>query len=442
MAQHAAGVTGVQARDPWRYRWVVLGVATFTQASSGFFVGGIGALGVHLRHALGLSAAQLGLLVSAAQFAPLAGLLVAGVLLDRYGERWVVGAGATLVGVALCTGSLAPGYGALLVALLVVGAGYSTVQPGGSMSVASWFRASQRGVAMGIRQAGLPLGAALASAVLPLVASHFGWRATLVTGGLSALLGAGLFLACCRRPPVAPASGTGGSASGTGGSASEAGASGARSSASVAAGAQPPVPLGAQLRARWAMLREPTAVRIMLSGAALISVQSGVGILTVLHLNQTASVPAGRAALVLTASQGAGVAGRVCLAAWSDRSRSGRYLVVLVCMVAVLAGLTVLMTPAGRSPVVAGAVFVWLGFFGFGWYGPWVAYVTETAPQDRTGFALGLAMSGNQIAIVAMPPVLGLLADATGSFTLSWALLSALTLTALAATARPRRQLR
>ncbi|WP_241562739.1 MFS transporter [Streptomyces hoynatensis] len=157
---------------------------------------GLGALGVHLQSALGLSTAQLGLLVSAAQLVPLAGLLVAGELLDRYSERWVVGSGAGLVALALGAGSLAPGYAALLVALLVAGTGYSTVQPGGSKSVASWFDASQRGFAMGVRQAGLPLGAALASAVLPLVAEEFGWRATLLTGGFVALLGAGLFMGC------------------------------------------------------------------------------------------------------------------------------------------------------------------------------------------------------------------------------------------------------
>src|ERR1044072_8625242 len=205
MTQQTAGRAGSQARDPWRYRWIVLGIATFTQAASGFFVGGIGALGVHFQSALDLSTVQLGLLFSAAQLVPLAGLLVAGELLDRYSERWVVGIGAGAVGLALGAGSLAPGYTALLVALLLVGMGYSTVQPGGSKSVASWFDASQRGFAMGIRQAGLPLGAALASAVLPLVAEEFGWRATLLTGGFVALFGAALFMCCYRRPPVLPA---------------------------------------------------------------------------------------------------------------------------------------------------------------------------------------------------------------------------------------------
>nr|BFE81215.1 hypothetical protein GCM10020093_038160 [Planobispora longispora] len=150
-----------------RYRWVILGVATLTQATSGFFVQGIGAMSAHLQRDLHLSTAQLGLLLSAAQLVPLIGLSVAGELLDRHNERWVVGIGACVVAVSLGAGSMASGYASLLLVLLIVGAGYSTVQPGGSKSVASWFDASQRGLAMGVRQAGLPLGGVLAAAVLP-----------------------------------------------------------------------------------------------------------------------------------------------------------------------------------------------------------------------------------------------------------------------------------
>ncbi|MEU8270776.1 MFS transporter [Sphaerisporangium sp. NPDC049002] len=97
-----------------------------------------------LRRDLSLSTTQLGLLLSAAQLVPLAGLLVAGELLDRYGERWVVGIGAGVIAVSLAMGSLAPGYESLLLVLLIVGAGYGPVEPGGSKSVASWFDSSQR----------------------------------------------------------------------------------------------------------------------------------------------------------------------------------------------------------------------------------------------------------------------------------------------------------
>jgi predicted MFS family arabinose efflux permease len=391
----------VLTRGPGRYRWVVLGVATFTQAAAGFFVQGIGALGVQLQRDLGLSTAQLGLLVSAAQLAPLVGLLVAGELLDRFHERWVVSAGAGVVGGALLTGMLAPGYAALLGVLLVVGAGYSTVQPGGSKSVASWFDDSRRGTAMGIRQAGLPLGAALASAALPAVAESSGWRATLLVGGTAALLGAVAFAVLYRRPPARPTA------------AREAGT-------------------------RLALLRDPAMVLALLCGVGLIAVQCGVGLLTVLHLHEEASLSAGRAALVLVAAQGAGVVGRICLAAWSDRARSDRQGVVTLSMLAVVLALALLVSPAGRSPVAAGAAFVWLGFWGIGWYGPWVALVTEAAPGGRTGFALGLAMAVNQVAIVVVPPVLGLLRDVTGGFAAPWGLLIVMNCLALVAAVASR----
>ncbi|WP_019073624.1 MFS transporter [Streptomyces hokutonensis] len=398
--------------DATRYRWTVLAVATFTQAASGFFVQGIGAMGIVLRQELGLTAAQLGLLISAAQLAPLLGLTVAGELLDRYDERWVVGAGACVVGLALGTGSLAPGYASLLCVLLVVGAGYSTVQPGGSKSVASWFDASQRGFAMGVRQAGLPLGAALASAALPVLADAYGWRTALLAGGLVALLGAAAFVGFYRRPPGQIA----------------------LQVRELNATSSPTTPA-----ARLRLLREPSMARIMLSGASLISVQCGVGILTVLYLHDVAFVGAGSAALALVVVQIAGVAGRVVLAARSDRGTAGRYATVRLCMVAVVAAMAVLLTPPGRSTAVACCALVWLGFFGFGWYGPWVADVTESAPPGRTGFALGLAMSVNQVAIVVVPPALGLLTDLTGGFTAAWGLLIVMVLAALAVSARSER---
>ncbi|MEU4835154.1 MFS transporter [Streptosporangium sp. NPDC023615] len=401
------------AHHAWRYRWVVLAVATFTQAASGFFVQGIGAMGVHLQRDLNLSTTQLGLLLSAAYLAPLVGLPVAGELLDRYDERWVVGIGAAVVAVSLGAGSVAPGYGSLLLVLLVVGAGYSTVQPGGGKSVASWFGTSQRGLAMGIRQAGLPLGGVLAAAALPGLAAALGWRTTLTAGALVALSGAVAFMCLYRRPPVR-----------------------GRPRDEAPRDGEPRASLGSRVGARLRVLREPSITRIVLSGTCLVSVHSGIGLLTVLHLHETAAVGAGPAALVFMAVQGAGAAGRVCLAAWSDRVGSGRHTCVLSCMAAVVAGTAALTTPLGRSPAAACLLFVWLGFFGIGWYGPWIAHVAESAPPGRTGVTLGMVMAVNQVAIIATPPVLGLLSDLAGGFGAAWGLLTVATAATLAVTAR------
>ncbi|MFD0277956.1 MFS transporter [Kitasatospora sp. NPDC127111] len=404
-------------RPPGRYRWIVLGVATFTQAASCFFVQGVGAMGVQLQRDLQLDTAQLGLLLSAAQLVPLVGLLVAGELLDRYDERWVVGIGALVVTAGLAGGSLAPGYPALLLALLVVGAGYSTAQPGGSKSVATWFDADRRGFAMGVRQAGLPLGGALASALLPYLAEEFGRRAALLAGALVALTGACVFMGCYRRPPVAPG--------------------GPLDRRPPAAPDAPP--LRSKLRLRLRLLGEPAMVRIVLSGTSMVTVQCGLGVLSALYLHDVTGLGPGPAALVLVVTQVAGVAGRIGLAAWSDRSRAGRYAPVRASMAAVIAGMALLLTPLGRSPVAACLVFAWLGFFGIGWYGPWVACVAESAPPGRTGFALGLAMAVTQIAVVLAPPALGLLKDATHGYGPAWGALATVTALALALTLRTGR---
>ncbi|MFF7586093.1 MFS transporter [Kitasatospora purpeofusca] len=400
--------------SPLPYRWTILGVATFTQAASCFFVQGIGAMAVPLQNALDLSTAQLGLLLSASQLVPLVGLLVAGELLDRYGERWVVGIGAGVVAAGLLAGSLAQGYASLLVVLLVVGAGYSAIQPGGSKSVAAWFEPSRLGFAMGVRQAGLPLGGAVAVAVLPLVAAASGWRVAVLVGGLVALAGAVAFTVLYRRPPGTVA----------------------MRSAAPAAGAPVTAPRSAPLMDRLRLLREPAMAKALLSGTAMVSVHSGIGVLGALYLHDVTGLGAGASGAVLVAAQLAGMLGRIGLAAWSDRSRAGRYRPVLASMVAAAVALVALATPLGGHPLAAAVLFAWLGFFGIGWYGPWVAHLAEAAPPGRTGFALGLVMAANQVAVILAPPALGLLRDTTGGYTAAWSALAVATAATVAVTAR------
>ena len=260
--------TSSLTRDPGRYRWIVLGVATFTQTAAGFFVQGIGALGVQLQRDLGLSTAQLGLLVSAAQLAPLVGLLVAGELLDRFDERWVVSAGAGVVG-------RRPDDGHALARVRRAARrppgrrrglqhGPARRQQVGGVLVRRLRGAGRRWASA---QAGLPW-APRSPRGAPAVAGT-GWRATLFVGGAVALLGAAAFAVLYRRPPVRPTA-------------------------------------ARQAGTRLALLRDPAMVLALLCGVGLISVQCGVGLLTVLHLHEAASLPPARAALILVAAQARG----------------------------------------------------------------------------------------------------------------------------------------
>ena len=108
-------------------------------------------------------------------------------------------------------------------------------------------------------------------------------------------------------------------------------------------------------------------------------------------------------------------------------------------MLAVGAGFVVLASMPGQMPVPALIVVAaWLGFFGLGWYGPWVAFVADVAPRESVGLALGTAMALNQIAIMGAPLLLGFLHDLAGGYVAVWGSMAALLAAAMFATHRLR----
>jgi sugar phosphate permease len=379
------------------YRWLVLSAATLAQATASFAMLGLAALAGFLQRDFALTAAETGLLITASYAAPLFSLLFVGDLLDRKSERLIIGIGAAIGAAALLLAATASSYAVLLLWLLVAGLGYSTTQPGGSKSVSAWFRGDRLGLAMGIRQAGLPLGGAIAAAILPTVAAAWSWRAAFVAGAAAAL-GGGLFFALVYRPPQDE-----------GAEAAEAAPNKTKREALTAASVA-------------ALLREKWMRNAIVAGLALVSAQYGILTWLMLYLRDHAHIALTRGALFLSLAQFAGVAGRIGLAAWSDRAPERRFRLLALSMIAVAAGVLFLMFVPARTPEPALALLAaWLGFFGLGWYGPWVAYLAEAAPADKVGLTIGAAMATNQLGIIGAPPLLGLVHDLSGGYTALWA---------------------
>ena len=384
-----------------QYRWVILVAATFAQACACFFVQGFGSIALDVKSEMNLTNWQIGTLISAAQLLPLAGLLIAGELLDKYSERFVVGIGTLIVGVSLCGAALATSYTELLIALIILGFGYSTAQPGGSKSVSNWFKGSQLGFAMGIRQAGLPLGGAMATLLLPFIAIRHSVQAAFLTGGLIALFGALLFMLLYKTPETQQST------------------------------AKKQINLKLAVISRLSMASHPSMRKIMMSGASLTASQYAISVFLVLHLHTSLGLESSIAAMMFFVALGAGIAGRIILAAWSDRCKAGRYYPVMTCLGVVTAILILLPVLNTQNLAILGAFMVLTGFFAYGWYGPWVAYIAETAPADRKGFALGMAMTANQVSVVLIPPIIGLSRDSLGTYAYGWgalAIVSALVL--------------
>ena len=368
-----------------RYRWAVLAAATVAQTTASFAMQGLGVLAGFLQQSLSLSGAGVGLLVTVAGAAPIVMLLIVGHLLDGHDERRIVGAGALVAAVGLGVVALAAGYPVVLVGLFVLGIGYSTAQPGGSKSVAAWFPVRRRGMAMGIRQAGLPLGGAAAALVLPVVTQAWGWRPAFAVTAAVVLVGGLVFVVVYKRPPSTVAN----------------------------------KPIQALRLRLAAQLRAPAMMAILVSGVTLVTAQYGITTYFMLFLRDHNGIPLTRGAILFFAVQAAGALGRIVLAAASDRAGVGRLPWIRLCMITTAAMLALLpLLPANLA--LAAVAAACLGFFGYGWYGPWVAHVSESYPGEQVGLSLGTAMAVNQIAIVATPPILGLVADLYGYPAMWW----------------------
>ena len=298
-------------QDKPAYRWLVLAAATAAQATASFALLGLAALAGFLQRDFNLTAAETGLLITASYAAPLFSLLFVGDLLDRKSERLIIGVGAVVLFVPFVFAAASRHYAVLLAWLFIAGLGYSATQPGGSKSVSAWFRGGRLGLAMGIRQAGLPLGGAVAAAILPAVAAAWSWRAAFVAGAVAALAG-GLFFALIYRPPP-----------------EDADAASRREPLTVAAVA--------------GLLRQPWMRNAIVAGLALVSAQYGILTWLMLDLRDHAHIALTRGAFFLALAQAAGAIGRIALAAWSDRTPALRFRLLTLSMIAIAAGVLVLM---------------------------------------------------------------------------------------------------
>jgi MFS family permease len=135
--------------------------------------------------------------------APIAGILCTliawGAAADRFGERRILTLGLAVAGAA--------GLGAASVhdplqrwlLLFAVGASSSSIHAASGRLILGWFGAQERGLAMGIRQMGQPLGVGLAAIVLPSLAIS-GTGNALAALGVACLASAALIWLVVRDP--------------------------------------------------------------------------------------------------------------------------------------------------------------------------------------------------------------------------------------------------
>ncbi|MCW2873292.1 MFS transporter [Actinacidiphila oryziradicis] len=361
------------------YRWVVLAAGVIAQAAAATVLQGLPSLAPVLRSTYGLSLPELGVVLGSGTAGLLLALVGWGILADRVGERWVMSAGLVLSALALFLASRAGRPVTLIACLVAAGAAGASVNAASGRAVLAWFPRAKRGLAMGLRQTAIPVGAAAAAVGLPAAARRWGLSSAFVCMAGVCLLGALVVVVLVREAPAEPL----------------------RLVKPVAPG-PPPSPSSS---------RERGPVLVLCAVSLLLVVpQTAVVSFLVVYLVEGFHVSAGAAAGLLAVVQMGGGAARIGLGWWSDRA--GLRLRSLGTVALAAAGLFAVLSLLGALHWVAAVpVMALAGVVAISWNGLAFTAVGELADPRRVGLVLGVQNTAVAAGMAVTPPALGALVE-------------------------------
>jgi MFS family permease len=344
----------------------------------------------------GVDPSRVGLWAGMAFLTAMFGGLACGTLVGRYGPVRMFQAAAACVAVGLAAGA-AGSIGLLALCAVLLGAAHGFVNPASSTILAAAAPARMRAVIFSIKQTGVPLGAAAAGVLLPLL--------LLVTDWAHALIALALASACVvlAVAPFRPR---------------------------YDRGARREHPL--RVRSVVAPIAEVWSDRPVLALAVTSGVYSCVQTSFLTYLVSYLKLGLGyslvTAGSVFAVAQLAGVAGRVAWGMLADRLVAARLVLALLGVVMGLCGFVAMLFDAGWSVGLVVAVCIVYGATAVGWNGVYLAEVARLAPEGRiatiTGGTQFFTFSGGLLG----PPVFGTIVAATGSYGFGFVLIALLPL--------------
>jgi MFS family permease len=371
--------------------WLALQCTLAVQMFASFVLSAAPVLAPAVGPGLGIAPERVGLFVGAAYLlAMLSGL--------RTGH-WCARAGPTrvsqvlLLGLAVGLAVATAGTPALLLcAAALVGISYGAANPAAAAILGRHAPRGSTGLFFAMKQAGVPLGVALAGLAMPLGLATLGWQATAWLAALAAvLLAVALSPAQRRLDPRA----------------------------------QGPLPTGAWT-ALLATLREPALRRLSLMSMAYAMTQLGfiTFVVGLLHLEH--GLPFATAAALLAASQVACTAARIGFGHAADRWASpGRLLGFLGwAMSACCLALALLPADAGLAWVALAVLAC--GATAMGWNGVFFAELVRIVPSERMSSVAGATQFFTFAGSMLGPVLFGALVQAGSSYAFAYGLFAVL----------------
>jgi MFS family permease len=357
---------------------------------------------------LGAAPQSIGLFVSIAYLGAMLSGLATGSLIARFGALAVCQAAVVIAGAGLALGKVAV-LAVVPLAALLIGIGYGFVNPASSHILARRTPPRVMALVFSIKQTGVPIGGAIAGAVVPTLVLAIGWPNTLPVLG-AACIAAAFVLFPARAVIADPPAVVGPLAART---------PPAIRARRVLAGMVVPI----RLALSNPRLRDLSVVSLGYASAQLVFIAYFVSRLT-LDLGHDLVI----AGFVYALAHGSGIVGRVIWGAVADRWVSPRVTLILLGVVsAACAALTALFTTAWPLAAIA-AVAMLYGASAVGWNGVFLAEVARCAPPGQVGTATGGTQFFTFGGAMVGPPVFTGLVSATGSYAWSFAFFAVVSL--------------
>ena len=151
-----------------------------------------------IRQELGLSIADMGLLLSAFLWAYAFAQLPGGALVDRVGPHRLLGAGLALWSIAQAIAGFVTSFWQFSIARVLLGLGEAPMFSSAVRVVRDWYNVRDRGLPTGIWNCSSSLGPAIAPPILTGLMLALGWRWMFVVMGVAGLVVAGAWLLIYR----------------------------------------------------------------------------------------------------------------------------------------------------------------------------------------------------------------------------------------------------
>jgi MFS transporter, ACS family, D-galactonate transporter len=187
-----------------KIRWIMIFMGCAANAINYIDRANLAVAATTIRHELGLSAAAMGVILSAFFWTYAVMQLPFGWFADRVGARIALAAAVLWWSVCTALTATARGVGSLMGFRLLLGIGEAGAYPSGAKLNVSWFPRSERAIAASIFDSGSRIGNTLSLPVVALLIASFSWRVSFIVTGVVGIVWTIFWLMIYRDPENHP----------------------------------------------------------------------------------------------------------------------------------------------------------------------------------------------------------------------------------------------